>query len=127
VGSANMNNRSMGLDSECDVFIDARRPANRGAGKEITRLRHSLLAEHCGTAEEDVPGLLERHGSMVAMIDALPGQGKHLAPFDLRPMSDAKKALADSALFDPERPDETFEPIGKRGLFRRHGLLRRPR
>lgn len=29
VGSANMNNRSMGLDSECDVFIDARRPRQR--------------------------------------------------------------------------------------------------
>ncbi|MFX9054269.1 phospholipase D-like domain-containing protein, partial [Acinetobacter baumannii] len=28
VGSANWNNRSMGLDSECDVFIDAARPAN---------------------------------------------------------------------------------------------------
>jgi len=28
VGSANMNNRSMGLDSEADLFIDARRPAN---------------------------------------------------------------------------------------------------
>ena len=24
VGSANLNNRSMGLDSECDVFIEAR-------------------------------------------------------------------------------------------------------
>ena len=29
IGSANFNNRSMGLDSECDVFIDCARPAQR--------------------------------------------------------------------------------------------------
>ena len=28
IGSANMNNRSMGLNTEADIFIDAARPAN---------------------------------------------------------------------------------------------------
>src|SRR5690606_10634355 len=74
VGSANMNNRSMGLDSECDVFLDSARPANRDIGPAITRIRHSLLAEHCGLTEEGVAELLERHGSMIAMLDALPRQ-----------------------------------------------------
>jgi phosphatidylserine/phosphatidylglycerophosphate/cardiolipin synthase-like enzyme len=127
VGSANMNNRSMGLDSECDVFLDAARPGNAHASDGIARLRHSLLAEHCGIDPEEVRDLLERYGSMAATIDSLPRQGKHLAPFVLRELSDAEKALADSALLDPERPMELFEPIGKRGLFRRHGILRKPR
>ena len=54
VGSANMNNRSMGLDSECDVFIDARRPANAGIEARIERIRHSLIAEHCGRPLDEV-------------------------------------------------------------------------
>jgi hypothetical protein len=32
------------------------------------------------------------------------------------------------SLLDPERPGDLFEPIGrKRGLFRRGGILRRPK
>src|SRR3546814_17492977 len=46
VGSANMNNRSMGLDSECDVTIDAALHANAGAEPVIRRLRESLIAAH---------------------------------------------------------------------------------
>ena len=56
-----------------------------------------------------------------------PRRGKYLEPFSLRPLTDAEKAVADNALLDPERPEELFEPIGRRrGLFRRGGFLRRP-
>ena len=129
IGSANMNNRSMGLDTEADVFIDAARPANdrpevRAA---ITRIRHRLLAEHCGLKPEQIPALLEQHGTMSAMIEAAPRSGKRLEPFRMRPLSDTEKALADNALLDPETPEDMFEPISRRrGLFRRGGFLRRP-
>jgi phosphatidylserine/phosphatidylglycerophosphate/cardiolipin synthase-like enzyme len=127
VGSANMNNRSMGLDSEADVFIDAARPGNEHAAPAIARLRRRLLAEHCGITESRLVALLAEHGSMAAAIDAAGNSGKHLAPFVLRPLTDAEKAVADNALLDPERPEEFFEPIGRRhGLFRRGGILRRP-
>ena len=128
IGSANMNNRSMGLDTEADVFIDAARPGNAHAAPVIARLRHQLLAEHSGLPAESVADLLARHGSMAAMIDSAPKTGKRLEPFALRPLTDAEKAVADNALLDPERPEEMFEPIGgRRGLFRRGGILRRPR
>ncbi|HMP55647.1 MAG TPA: phospholipase D-like domain-containing protein [Novosphingobium sp.] len=128
IGSANMNNRSMGLDSECDVFIDAARPGNGHAMPVIRRLRIALLAEHCGIEPAEAERLLVLHGTMAAMIEAVPRRGKHLAPFRLRELTDAEKAVADNALLDPERPDEMFEPIGrKRGLFRRGGFLRRPK
>jgi len=129
VGSANFNNRSMGLDSEADVFIDARRAANdrddvRGA---IRRLRLRLLGEHCGLHVDTVSAMLDEHGAMAAMVDALPRGRKRLEPFHLRPLGDTEKALADSGLLDPERPGELFEPMSRhKGLFRRGGLLRRP-
>ena len=64
---------------------------------------------------------------MAALIDGVPQQGKRLQPFALISLSNAGKAIADSALLDAERPEEIFEPIARRrGLFRRGGLLRQP-
>ena len=128
IGSANMNNRSMGLDSECDLFIDAARPGNGHAGAPIKRVRIALLAEHTGMPADQVEAQLAANPSMIDLIEQAPKAGKYLAPFALRPLTDAEKAVADNALLDPERPEELFEPFSKRrGLFRRGGLLRRPK
>lgn len=128
VGSANMNNRSMGLDSECDVFIDADRPGNDHAGTAIERIRHSLLAEHCGLAVKEVGPLLAQAGSMRGMIEALgKGRPRTLRRFELEPITPSQEALADSALLDPERPEEMFEPFAKGGLFRKRMYLSRIR
>ena len=132
IGSANLNNRSMGLDSECDLFLDARRPANRHIGPAIANLRHRLLAEHCGMTESAVCAELSREnpeqaGSMATLIAGAAQHGKRLLPFVLIPLSNTEKAIADSALLDAERPEEIFEPMARRrGLFRRGGLLRKP-
>ncbi len=48
VGSSNMNNRSMRLDTECDVTLDAAVPGNESAAPTIRALRDRLLAEHLG-------------------------------------------------------------------------------
>lgn len=133
VGSANMNNRSMGLDSECDVFIDLARSANAHVDPAtITELRLRLLAEHCGIAEGEVAAGIERHGSMAAMVDALNRDGpkvgmKYLEPLPLKNLSEAERALGQSGVLDPERPGEMFEPIARRGLFRGKGHLMRVR
>ncbi len=128
IGSANMNNRSLGLDSECDIFIDAARPGNDHAGPPIKRLRHALLSEHTGLTIEAVATQLERDSSMITLIETAPKTGKRLEAFLLRPLTDAERAVADNALLDPERPEQLFEPFSsKRGLFRRGGILRRPR
>ena len=125
VGSANMNNRSMGLDTECDVFIDTARPANAHVGEKITGLRHTLIAEHCGLELEQVGPLLDRYGSMAAMMEATCAESGRLRRFQLRALNEAEKTIADSELLDPERPDEAFEPR-TRGLFRRGSILHKP-
>ncbi|MBA4160509.1 MAG: phospholipase [Novosphingobium sp.] len=128
IGSANMNNRSMGLDSECDLFIDAARPGNEHAAPAIRNIRITLLAEHVGLTREKVATVLDRNSSMIDLIESAPRKGKYVAPFVLRPLTDAEKAVADNALLDPERPEDLFEPFSKRrGLFRRGGFLKPPR
>ena len=124
IGSANMNNRSMGLDSECDVFVDCERPGNDHCRVGVARLRHSLLAEHCGLEVEEIPGLLARYGSMAGMIREIgTGRSRTLRRFDLPELNGMQETLAESGLLDPERPDDMFEPYAHGGLFRRTSLL----
>lgn len=128
IGSANLNNRSMGLDSECDVFIDSRRPSNGHTGPAIASLRHSLLAEHLGLEADDVGRLLEEHGSMRALIENENHPlGRHLRRYHPPELSDAERKLAESQVLDPEHPDEMFEPFAKGGLFREGSRLTRIR
>ena len=128
IGSANMNNRSMGLDSECDVFIDANRPGNAHVSGAIRGLRLSLLAEHCGLESDELADRIEQAGSMAGMIHKLGrDRGRTLRRFDLPELNGAAEALADSALLDPEKPEELFEPFAKGGLFRKGMLLSRIR
>ena len=120
VGSANLNNRSMGLDSECDVMIDARLTGNKATGETIARLRAGLLAEHLGADYAKVTACFAETGSLVATIERLRGGvGRILLPFRPPEFSAALTAVAKSELLDPEGPDQPFEPLtGNRLLAR---------
>lgn len=113
VGSANMNNRSMGLDSECDLVIED------GDAETVARLRNDLLAEHLGVTIDDVAATLESTGSLIETVERLRGKGRSLMPFDPPEKSEFQRAIADSQALDPEHPDEAFEPAAKRSLSRR--------
>ena len=119
VGSANLNNRSMGLDSECDVTIDARLPANRGSGETIARLRCDLLAEHLGVKPAEVASAFAETGSPIATIERLRGEGRTLLPFRPPEFSAALSAVAKKELLDPEGPDQPFEPLAGNRLLKR--------
>jgi phosphatidylserine/phosphatidylglycerophosphate/cardiolipin synthase-like enzyme len=119
VGSSNMNNRSMGLDSECDVTLDCSLPGNEDCAGEIAAIRSGLMAEHLGVEQDVVEQSFARTGSLIETIEALRGKGKTLAPLVLEEPDAVEEFIAESELLDPERPDEMFEGPGKRGLFRR--------
>ncbi|ARQ01440.1 VTT domain-containing protein [Pseudorhodoplanes sinuspersici] len=101
IGSANLNNRSMGADTECDLVIEAKSHRQR---KVIERLRNRLLGEHCGGSAEDVAELLDDTGSLVAVADILSRNGHSLRPIeDGAPDPDEVTAYLES-LADPPRP-----------------------
>lgn len=116
VGSANLNNRSMGLDSECDVTIDAALPANVGVESTICRLRESLIAEHLDVAPAKVAAEFERTGSLIETIEALRGNARSLNPLDLLPPGPMDEFIADNELLDPTSPEAMFESLTERGL-----------
>ncbi len=116
VGSSNLNNRSQGLDSECDVIIDAALAANIETPAAITALRHRLLAEHLDCPVEEFAAAEEKCGSMADAIAALIGPGKSLELLPMEDLSEAEEFIASNELLDPESPDAMLDPIGKRGL-----------
>lgn len=126
IGSANWNNRSMGLDSECDVFIDCARPGNAHACDNITALRHSLLAEHCGMKEEDVARELRDDPSMLALIERHGRQNsRQLRRFVPPEVGEIEETLAGSQILDPEHPDQMFEPFANGGLMKQGNVVSR--
>lgn len=121
VGSSNMNNRSMGLDSECDIALET--PEGDAPDPVIRQLRETLMAEHLGTTADAVRAAFDRTGSLIATVECLLGEGKSLVLFEPDRWSDTTLAIGASELLDPESVDERFEPLSNRGLFR--GFLRR--
>ena len=119
VGSANLNNRSMGLDSECDVTIDAALSANIGVEPTIRRLRESLIAEHLGVDPDEVVRRFDSNGSLIATIEELRGEsGRSLELLDLVKPGAFDQYIAEHELLDPESPDAMFEAIPERGMRR---------
>ena len=122
IGSANLNNRSMRLDSECDVIVEAKGSAEVGIA--IAALRDDLLAEHLGVDPATVTDAIAEHGSLIAVIEQLRGDGRTLVPYQVPDLSAVEAWLADNEVHDPKGPDEMFEAFSARGLFRR---LRKPK
>lgn len=105
IGSANLNNRSMGYDTECDLILEARedQPELR---QKIAEERDALLAEHLGCSREDVQnGLEQANGSILRVIDLLNREkGRGLRPVPMRELTPAEELMAESDMADPERP-----------------------
>jgi phosphatidylserine/phosphatidylglycerophosphate/cardiolipin synthase-like enzyme len=123
VGSANLNNRSMGLDSECDLLIDCRLAPNEDCQGAIEAARADLLAEHLGSEADTIRKKVRETGSLIRTIEALRGEGRTLLPFVPPDVGAFRKAVAKSEVADPESADEPFEPLARHRLL--SGLRRR--
>jgi phosphatidylserine/phosphatidylglycerophosphate/cardiolipin synthase-like enzyme len=64
VGSANLNRRSMGLDIECNLVLEATTKEHRA---RIEQLRTRLLAEHLATDPETLGTLITQQGLLAAL------------------------------------------------------------
>ncbi|MES2830662.1 MAG: phospholipase D-like domain-containing protein [Pseudomonadota bacterium] len=110
VGSSNINNRSMGLDTECDLALEVQpQDANASATRAgILNVRNKLLAEHLGVTREVFDTCLrETDGSVATVLDRLiRDQGPTLIPFTPPVLSEAERKLAETHALDPSRPED---------------------
>ena len=103
VGSANLSDRSMGLDTELCLAIEANGDAD--VRSAIAAFRNRLLAEHLDSDPSTVKAAHERHGRLLAAIASMCRPGKRtLAAMDppLDPTLDA--IVPDHSVLDPEQP-----------------------
>lgn len=101
IGSANLANRSMGLDSECDLAVEV---ADASGRRAVRRVLCRLLGEHLGADPARVAATLEQQGSLIAVLEAFGRGSRRLKALDDAIPAGADELLAVQSLADPERP-----------------------
>jgi uncharacterized membrane protein YdjX (TVP38/TMEM64 family) len=100
IGSSNLNNRSMGFDTECDLGFEASTDAQRAT---IADIRNRLIAEHWGCAPEDVERALASGLPVIeALAAAAPQDARRgVCELEREPIENGSELVAQ--LGDPER------------------------
>jgi phosphatidylserine/phosphatidylglycerophosphate/cardiolipin synthase-like enzyme len=102
IGSANINNRSFGFDTECDMSFEAAGPAGAANRREISALRTRLLAHWLGCEDSVVEAAIRKAGSVGAGMEALRNAGyARLRPILLPPVTGIAAFVAAYHLGDP--------------------------
>ncbi|MDQ8732132.1 phospholipase D-like domain-containing protein [Bradyrhizobium sp. LHD-71] len=122
VGSANLNNRSMGLDTECDIVIEADDDVTRNA---ICKVRERLLGEHLGTSAAKLRETAHAAHSLLAAIETLNHSERRLIDISVQHRGPTRPVWA-TFILDPRRPIEPLWLL-QRGFRRGINLPIRPR
>ncbi len=100
VGSANLNNRSMGTDTECDLTIVATSEIER---RNIRRFQSRLIGMHCGVDSSRVDVSIGQEGLITAST-LMRSAGYSLCDIDDGELLPESVAGVAAEVGDPERP-----------------------
>jgi phosphatidylserine/phosphatidylglycerophosphate/cardiolipin synthase-like enzyme len=115
IGSANMNNRSTGFDTECDLSLEAAGETADASRAEIDAIRCRLLAHWLGCSTETMRKAIEAEGAVGGALEALRLCGhnrlKPIEPVALGPLA---AFIAAYHVGDPIDPADSFRPMKRR-------------
>lgn len=100
-GSSNVNARSMGLDSECDLAYAAE---GDDARQTVRALRDALLAEHLGVTPDLFAQTYDRAGSLIVAVEALNRGTRRLVPYIIEDRATEVSLTPGSSILDPSQP-----------------------
>ncbi|MES2965122.1 MAG: VTT domain-containing protein [Bdellovibrionota bacterium] len=120
VGSANLNSRSLGLDSECDLSIET--SGRVDVRSAIAKLRRELIGEHLGVDPAEFEARFLLNGSLVDSIDSFRGGERTLV--DMRPTVPpwVGRIAPPADWIDPSMPKGIRRWFARRLRRRRHLL-----
>jgi len=113
IGSANLNNRSGGLDTEVELVIEAQTKDHSTA---IIALRNRLVGHYFGRSAADVATAVERHGGLVGAIDRLNTRGR-LTEIETLKLGRLAKFVAAYHLGDPAGVGDAWNLAKRRELL----------
>lgn len=101
IGSSNLSNRSMSLDTEIDMVLHGDSENNR---KQVARVRNDLLAEHTGREVEDTADLLNQNNPVTALLEGQLAHGYILTEVNDQVFTEQSDTNIFRSLSDPEEP-----------------------
>ncbi|MEZ5492401.1 MAG: VTT domain-containing protein [Gammaproteobacteria bacterium] len=101
IGSSNLNNRSMGLDSECDLTPLTNPKEN---GERARAFLNRLLAEHLAVSSCELDAQWQKHAQLTKVIEELQGGERTLITLKPKVSEQVNRNVPDKALVDPEAP-----------------------
>lgn len=119
IGSANLNNRSLGLDTECDMAIEAD-PGEAGAETRVTiaTFRNLMIGHYIGRSLLQVEAAMEQAGSLAGAIALLDPGHRRLRRVGPRPLGPIETFISAWSLGDPTAPRDAWRPWARRRCLR---------
>ncbi len=119
IGSANLNNRSGGLDTEVDAVIEAEDGAEGAETRRtIAAFRTMLIGHYFGRGLAETQEAIREVGSVAGAIDALDGHPRRLLPIDHQKIDPLGRFVASWSLGDPLSPSDAWRPWIRRGRIK---------
>ena len=110
IGSSNLNNRSGGLDTECELAIEA---FDETSAKAITNLRNHLVGHYMGRSAADVATAIGRHGGLIRAIESINNHGR-LRPIETLTLGRVASFVAAYHLGDPTGVEDAWRPFKRK-------------
>ncbi|MDQ1153813.1 phospholipase D-like domain-containing protein [Brevundimonas sp. SORGH_AS_0993] len=105
IGSTNLNNRSMGLDTECDVAME---PTDAAGRQVIVDHRHHTIAHWIGVKAEAFAAVEAVMGATGKAICSF--QTDRLVPLGSEPPTRIQRMFAEWQLGDPMSSSDAWRP-----------------
>ena len=119
LGSSNMNNRSEGFDTECDLTIDAASANDGQGGACVAVFLDRLVAHWLGCDEGRVRDEVKAQGGLGRAIEALRRTGlDRLRPLHSEPLGRFATLVASFHLGDPVSAHDSLRPWKRRAVTR---------
>ncbi len=117
IGSANLNNRSTGFDTECDFALEAQDDAERAA---IAAFRNRLTGHWIARDGDAVAEAQARLGGLARALQALDDPTRpRLQPIEPRPVGPVAGFIAAYHIGDPAGPSDSWAPWLRRWMLRK--------
>lgn len=114
IGSTNLNNRSFGFDTECDV---AAAPTTQAGREAIRRFRRRTIGHWIGESADEFAAAETLVGSVGEAVQRF--DTGRMRPLGATPPSSIEQFIAEFQLGDPTSPSDAFRPWRRRSRSQR--------